>query len=228
MIEEIAGKAWAFRHWVEHDARLRFARLARDLESMRTPSALVELGEQSSRDEDKHAGHCAEQAARYKHALHPVPEKETTISPAKLSRPKQVLYEIAAVAVAETESTVMLLALRDEVKGHAMRSLLKEFAKDEVTHAKWAWAVLEAHRTKIDLSYLARWIPWMLKTTVGDSFAPAKKGQENPELIEHGVLPYTMRKKVFIDTLEDVVFPGLDKLSIDSGPSRKWLAESIG
>lgn len=226
--EQIAGKAWSFRHWVECDATLRFQRLATDLAAIETPATLVNLTESSRGDEEKHQGFCADQAARYGTPLQPEPSEAVEIRPAKLSLRKRVLYEIAAITVSETESTVMLLALRDAVKGSAMRSLLKAFAEDEVKHAKLGWAVLEAHRHTTDLSYLARWIPWMLRTTVGDSFAPAKKGHEDPRLIEHGVLPYTMRKQVFVDTLEDVVMPGLDKLGIDSKPTRKWLESSTG
>jgi len=226
--EAIAGKAWAFRHWVEHDAALRYARLASDLDAIGTPKALVDLALEAASDERRHAGFCAEQAARYDHALRDVPSAPVEIRPAKLSERKRTLYEVAAVALAETESIVMLLALREHVKGRAMRNLLKRFATDEVTHARFAWAVLESQRTRMDLSFLARWIPWMLRTTVGDSFAPPKKGTEDPTLVEHGVLPYTLRRKVFIDTIVDVVIPGLEKLGIDAKPTRAWLDASIG
>jgi hypothetical protein len=226
-IEAIAGKAWAFRHWVECDANLRFTRLAGDLEAIGTPAPLVELARSAASDERKHAGYCAEQAERYRYPLRTEPDAPTTIVPPQLSKRKGVLYEIAAVGVSETESTVMLLALREEVKGHDMRALLKLFAEDEVSHARLAWAVLESHRPTTDLSFLARWIPWMLRTTVGDSFAAPKKGHEDHALIEHGVLPYSLRRKVFIDTLADVVLPGLDKLGIDSGPTRAWLEASV-
>jgi hypothetical protein len=223
-IEEAAGKAWAFRHWVESDATARFARMAQRLEKIGTPPALVEMAVKASQDESRHAGYCAELAGHYNHPLQDAVEEPSEIAPKPLRFRQRVLYEVAASCLAETESTVMLVTLMGETKNSKMHRLLREFAKDEVTHARMGWAILTSHRERDDLSFLAKWIPWMLRTTAGDSFKPKQKGPEESALVEHGVLPYSLRREVFIKTLDDVIFPGLDALGVDAAPSREWLA----
>ena len=222
-----AGRAWAFRHWVECDATLRFARMAGRLERIGSPASLVKLAVSASEDESRHAQYCADLAAHYGHALHEAPVEPNEIAPKKLRFRQSVLYEVAASCLAETESTVMLVTLMGETRSPKMRNVLREFSRDEVKHARLGWALLESHRERDDLSFLAKWIPWMLRTTAGDSFKPATKGPEDPSLVEHGVLPYSVRRRVFVQALEDVIFPGLEALGIDSAPSRAWLEKSV-
>jgi hypothetical protein len=225
--ERAAGKAWAFRHAVERDATMRFGRLAGRLERIGTPAPLVRLAEKASKDEDRHAGYCAELAGRYAAPLLDEPPVPSEIAPSRLRARQRVLYEVAAICMAETESTAMLVTLMGAATGGPMRSLLREFSRDEVKHARFAWAVLASHKERDDLAFLGQWIPWMLRTTAGDSFKPDAKGPEDPRLLEHGVLPYSMRKQVFVRTLDDVIFPGLEALGIDSRPSRAWLAGAV-
>lgn len=225
--EQVAAKAWAFRHAVEVDATTRFARMAARLARIGTPAPLVELAAASSRDESRHADYCAELAGRYRAPLLTEPVVASEIAPARLPFRKRVLYEVAAVCVSETESTVMLVTLMGETSGD-MHALLRELSRDEVTHARFGWAVLASHKDTDDSSFLARWIPWMLRATAGDSFVEETRGPEDPTLAKHGVLPYSSRRRVFLKTLEDLVFPGLEALGVDAGPSRAWLAKSLG
>jgi hypothetical protein len=223
-----AGRAWAFRYGVERDAEARFLRMATRLESIGTPRSLVARATRASRDEARHAVGCADLAARYGHALPEVPDEPREIAPAELLPRQRVLYEVAASCLAESESSVMLVALLEHAKDRAMRAVLRELSRDEVAHARFGWGVLASHRLSDDLSFLARWIPWMLTTTAGDSFARTPPPEEDRAIVEHGVLPYSMRRQVFIDALSDVIFPGLDALGIDSLPSRAWLAKLLG
>ena len=224
-MNEAAGKAWAFRNAVERDATTRFARLARRLEKIGTPAALVKLAEKASRDEERHAGYCAEMAARYDAPLLTDPIVPSEIAPRELRPRQRVLYEVAASCMAESESTMMLVTLMGAAKNQEIRSLLREFSRDEVTHARLGWAVLASHKDRDDLSFLAKWIPWMLRTTAGDSFErDAPEPEEDETLVEHGVLPAAVRRRVFVQALDEVIFPGLEELGVDAGPSRAWLA----
>jgi Rubrerythrin len=222
-----AGKAWSFRQWVERDAQARFLRLAGRLEGIGTPASLVAKAREASEDEGRHADFCAELAERYDHPLRPSEGEPREIAPNELGPRQKVLYEVAASCLAESESSVMLVTLIQHARDERMRRLLRELSKDEVAHARLGWAVLGSHRHADDLSFLARWIPWMLTTTAGDSFRKDSAGPEEPSLVEHGVLPYSMRRKVFVEALEDVIFPGLDALGIDATASRAWLAKLL-
>jgi hypothetical protein len=225
--EFLAGKAWAFRYLVECDAKARFARMADRIAKIGSPAPLVQMARKASDDEGRHSGYCAELAADYGRPVEPGPTEATEIAPAKLPFRKRVIYEVVAACLAETESTVMLVTLMGATKNPKMKKILREFAQDEVMHAQFGWAVLASQKDKTSLSFLASWIPWMLKTTAGDSFNKPAPGVEDGRLAEHGVLPYSMRRKVFIDTLEDVIFPGLEALAIDTAASRAWLEASV-
>jgi len=49
----------------------------------------------------------------------------------------------------------------------------------------------------------------MLAGTVGEGlFASAGADLESRELLRHGVLPHSLKRSIFIGTLEGVVFPG--------------------
>jgi hypothetical protein len=225
--ELVAGKAWAFRYWVECDATARFARMVDRLEEIKTPAPLVAMARQASKDEWRHSGYCAELAADYGRAVIPGPIESSEIAPAKLSFRKRVIYEVVASCLAESESSVMLVTLMGASKNPKMKRILREFAKDEVMHAQLGWGVLASHKDRMNLGFLATWIPWMLQTTAGDSFRSPAPGGEDPRLADHGVLPYSLRRQVFIDALLDVIFPGLEALSIDTAPSRAWLEASV-
>ncbi len=226
-VREVAGRAWAFREAVERDATARFTRMADRLERIGTPPSLVELARQASKDENKHAGYCAELAEHYGAPLLTKPVSPIEIAPARMRFRQKVLYEVAASCLAESESTLMLVTLMGETKSASMKKLLREFSADEVTHARLGWAVLTSHKESDDLSFLSKWIPWMLRTTAGDSFKPKTKGPEEPRLVDHGVLPYSRRRDVFVQALRDVIFPGLEALGVSSTPSKTWLDGAI-
>jgi hypothetical protein len=47
-------------------------------------------------------------------------------------------------------------------------------------------------------------------------------------LLRLGVLPLEKKREVFLGTLEQVVFPGLEKFGVDPEPGRTWLARVAG
>jgi hypothetical protein len=225
--EAFAGKAWTFRHWVERDATARFARLAGRLARIGTPAGLVKLYESASADEARHVGFSTEQASRYGIQVDPAPIVPTEITPDGSLR-QRAIYEVMATTVAETESTAMLTQLMAATPSARMKRLLREFAKDEVKHAQMGWAVLACHKdAKGGIGFLSRWIPVMLQTTAGESLRPPAPWMHEKALLEHGVLPYEDRQKLFVATLCDVVFPGLESLGVDAKGSREWLDRSM-
>jgi hypothetical protein len=138
-----------------------------------------------------------------------------------------VLYEVvAACCVTESGSMGVLSALLGAARGRGLRRVLRELAADEVGHARLGWAVLGAERCSEDARALAPYLPAMLEGNAGPGlYAPAARPEEEDEaLLEHGVLPIQHRRTVFEDTLEAVVFPGLDACGVDAGAGRAWLA----
>jgi hypothetical protein len=91
------------------------------------------------------------------------------------------------------------------------------------------WAHLAREAGRRDVSFLAAWVPVMLSGTIDEGlFADALPEGNDSELLRHGVLPHAKKREVFVRTLLDVVFPGLDNFGVDSGPARAWLEQRQG
>ncbi|HEX4803794.1 MAG TPA: ferritin-like domain-containing protein [Myxococcaceae bacterium] len=228
----IAAEAWTFRWRVELEAEKRFARMARRLAATGALPVVVDLAARASKDERRHAAHCADLARAFGADV-PAEEIEAPeISPPGLDERKSVLYEVvAACCITETESTSVLTTLLHSVRAGRMRRILRELLRDEVNHSRLGWAHLahERERSEGDVLFLDRMIPGMLEGSVPPGlFEAAPPDLESPELLACGVLPHSTKRSVFTLTLLEVVFPGLERLGVHTGPAREWLSHKVG
>jgi hypothetical protein len=221
----LVGEAWGFRACVEHDAALRFARLAQQISEFDAASPAVALMRRAAEDEQRHAGLCEGLAASYGHPVSATAPPSRDIAPATLGRRAAVLYEVvAACCVTETESVATLATLLAEGAEPAVRTVLHEIARDEVVHGKMGWAHLAREAEQVDVRFLSLWIPVILSGTVGDGlFAAALPAEDSEELLRHGVLPQARKRELFVRTLTDIVLPGLETFGVDAAPARAWL-----
>ena len=219
-----AGEAWAFRSRVEHEAARRFARLAGTIVGFDAGSPVPALLRSAAEDELRHAELCAGLAESYGHAAADA-GADGAIAPASLDARAAALYEmVAACCITETESVATLTSLLGEQPEPAVEKVLREIARDEVAHGRMGWAQLAREAARSDVAFLSGWIPAMLSGTVPpDLFSPADAGLESPELLRHGVLPHSDKRRIFLGTLEGVVLPGLERFGIDPAPARAWL-----
>lgn len=224
----LAAQAWRFRCGVEREAEARFARLAGWLERAGLPPALAELCRRSAADERRHAGVCEELAGRYGARVEPPSDASPPVlAPAGLPPRAVLLYEVvAACCVTETGSVGVLTTLLGAVRGGPLRRALRGLAEDEVRHSRLGWAVLAAERERGTAATLGPYIPDMLAASVDPAlFRAGFPGDpdDDPELLEHGVLPRTLRRDVFVRTTVEVVLPGLADAGVDIDPARRWL-----
>ncbi len=227
-LQSVVAEAWAFRWRVELEAEIRFARLSRRLAALSAPKLLVELSQRASEDERRHAALCREVAHEYGYAAtEEVHEQQVPeIAPRRLSEREKVLYElVASCCITETESMSVLTTLLHAARTAWMKGVLQEIARDEVSHSRLGWAFLASEHSSANVQFLGTLVPDMLEGTVTEGlFAAAAARFEDPELLQHGVLPHSTKRDIFIQTLQDVVFPGLEFHGVHSGPSRVWLA----
>jgi hypothetical protein len=228
-LQQLVGEAWAFRARVEVDAALRFARLAAAISDFDPESPAIALMRRAAQDEERHAALCAELSATYGVPVITTSAGSNDIAPQGLSPRQAVLYEVvAACCITETESVATLATLLEEQAEPRVRTVLHEIARDEVIHGKMGWAHLAREAALLDVTFLAAWIPVMLAGTIDDRLFSTSASHGEPEgLLRHGVLPHARKREVFVQTLLNVVFPGLDKFGVDSGPARSWLAERL-
>ena len=220
-----ADRVWAARHGVETGAALRFGSLSRRMWQAGATEALVDLAARASRDETRHASRC-EDILRGRHA--PVPPPETRLleyAPPELTPEQRLTYEVVAqCCVSETESMATLVTLLDAARDDTLRSILHELARDEVGHARIGWGYLTWARQRMDLSFLAAVLPGMASGTAGpDLFRPAQPGTDDPELLHSGVVPHSERQRIYLETLESVVIPGMKEHGVDTALLRQWM-----
>jgi hypothetical protein len=225
---QLAAAAWRFRFQVEREAHARFARMVGRLASIGVSGTLQALAQKASDDELRHAARCAERCLLEGGAVAELPAPDATeLAAAALTSRQRVLYEVvAACCVTESGSMGVLSALLGAAHGRGLRRVLRELAADEVGHARLGWAVLAGERGSPDARALEPYLPAMLEGNADPAlYAPGVRPEEEDEaLLEHGVLPRALRRAVFEDTLEAVIFPGLEACGLSSGPARAWLA----
>lgn len=222
-----ADRVWAARHGVETGAALRFGSLSRRMWQAGAPEALVELAARASRDETRHASRC-EDILRSRQA--PVPPPETRLleyAPLDLTPEQRLTYEVVAQScVSETESMATLVTLLDEARDETLRSVIHELARDEVQHARLGWGYLTWAHQRMDLAFLGPLLPGMVAGSAGpDLFRPPPPGTDDPALFHSGVVPHSQRQRIYLETLESVVIPGMSDHGVDTGPLRLWMQE---
>ncbi|HEX4381766.1 MAG TPA: ferritin-like domain-containing protein [Myxococcales bacterium] len=220
MIPPLAAQAWEFRARVERDAAVRFARLAEEIAAFDAGSPVPALMRKAAEDERRHELLCAELAGTSTSAA-----GETRLAPRSFGPRAAALYDtVAACCIAETESVATVTSLLAEDVGPRVREVLHEIARDEVVHAQMGWAHLAREAAAIDVTFLSAFIPAMLAGTAGDLFTAA--GPEE-DLRRFGVLPASRRREIFVQTLREVVFPGLEQCGLSARPACEWLEASL-
>ena len=227
-VRRLAGAAWAFRARVEREASSRFVRLAGAIPAFDPASPVIGLLRRAAADEDRHAVLCAELAAAYDGPSGGT-AVDACIAPRSFAARDAVLYEmVAACCITETESVATLATLLAGTAEPRVRTVVHEIAKDEVMHGRMGWAHLAREAAVRDVSFLSDWVPSMLEGSVeAGIFSPGEPGPEPDELLHHGVLPPSRKREIFVGTLQEVVFPGLDKLGVAAAPARAWLTERL-
>jgi hypothetical protein len=229
-LREVLASAWGIRYRIETEASLRFGFLARQLASVGAPSALLELAERASSDETRHAGHCERFFRKHGGSGLTGVDRVIEYAPRALTFQERLTYEIVAqCCVAETQSTATLVTLVGEAESEELKSVLHELARDEVNHSRLGWAYLAWARPRLDFNFLAPLLPSMIEGSAGpEIFSPGPAEADHPDLLRNGVVPRSMRTRVYVEALEDVVFPGFETVGVDATLARGWLAEKLG
>jgi hypothetical protein len=224
-----AAEAWAFRARVEQEAGLRFDRLAKVVAGFDPDSPVPAMMRRAADDERRHTELCARLAGQLGNpvVLDPDPAL-TSIAPPSLDERKAALYEVvAACCITETESMATLTTLLAGEPDPEVREVLHGISRDEVVHARIGWAHLSRESVAAEVAFLGTLIPGMLAGTIDEGLFGDPPADEDPEgLLRFGVLPRSKKREVFLGTLEQVVFPGLEKFGVDPEPARQWLARA--
>lgn len=226
-VRALVAAAWAFRYGVEREAKERFLRIAERLAELDPESPVIRLAQEAALDEAAHALLCAELA----HAFGGKVEERASwapgeIAPAGLTERQALLYEVvAACCVTETESVATVTSLLKRASP-SVAATMQRIASDEVSHSQLGWAHLAREGEVMDVSFLGPHLPAMLSAAASGSAAQVNSEEERAQLEEHGVLPADRKTALFLETMEEVVLPGLVVMGVPDGAARRWLEQA--
>jgi len=219
---------WAFRTRAEIEATARFARMATELAEVGATPVVVRGAADASADELRHRDLCARLAAKWGEpnalAHEPPPHR---IGRSDMPARDRLLWEMVAVCcISETMNTSLMTRCLEVAKDVEIRATLHELLEDEVRHARLGWAHLAAERAAGRGQFLRDVLPLLLEASVEPGFLEGRPPASwTDALYDYGELPSTELVQIYRDTLNLVIFPGLDAVGVDTSKGRAWLAE---
>jgi hypothetical protein len=122
----------------------------------------------------------------------------------------------------ETIATAWLERSRAAATSPLARAAIRELLSDDVHHARLGWAHLaSAHVTRDMRGAIGKWLAALLDAAAGPWLRRAR-----PTMVEgcatHGVPSLATTRDVVAETLDEVVFPGLEHLGVTTTRGRAW------
>jgi hypothetical protein len=223
----VAG-TWAFRTRAEIEATARFARMATELAEVGATPVVVRGAADASADESRHRDLCARLAAKWgePNALAHEPPAHR-IGRSEMDPRDRLLWEMVAVCcISETMNTSLMTRCLEVAKDAEIRATLHALLEDEVRHARLGWAHLAAERAAGRGQFLRDVLPLLLEASVEPGFLDGRTPVPwTDALYDYGELPWTELVQIYRDTLNLVIFPGLDAVGVDTSKGRAWLEE---
>jgi hypothetical protein len=230
-LRRAAAWEWRARYVFERQAMARFERLSLTLRQHGVSEALVELAAAAARDERRHAELCRELVAYLGAELGDVPTVgDQACAPAGLQPDQALIYEMVAMScVTETLSCVLLGEMVERCDDPHVQSTMRTILRDEVGHSRLGWGYLAEIQASGAQTFIGPYLPQMLAGTVGDElFSTAQLHPLAARLGGLGALSRPERLRVFVASMREVVFPGLERFGIDTSAAQSWLAERQG
>lgn len=224
-----ARRVWSYRLHTELEAAERFRALAAALRESAASPSIVAMAERAAADELRHASACRELV---EHFGGRAPEGRSIVvkplAPPDVAPEQRLLYEVVALAcVTETLSTALLAELIAPADDPLCKKVMRSILRDEVKHSRLGWAYLAERHAPGAPDCVGPHLRRMLIDTLGADFwsPPSAHGAE-AELAGLGQLPHAERQRVVWETLQQVIFPGLELFGIDTALGRDWCATS--
>lgn len=218
---------WRHREGIEYEAAALFEMLANQLAHQREPETLIAMARQAAEDEVDHARRCRLIVDHYG-TLSPVtPAQCFEIAPRDLPTRDRLAYAMAAVScVTETLSAALLLEMKDRAGPALIRETVHVVAKDEIRHSRLGWAYLSKYQATNSLAWLSPYIPAMLSAAVTTDLEPMTSLSQ-VDLSAFGILGRGEIGLICRDACEQAIFPGFERLGIDTTPARMALAPHV-
>ncbi len=217
---------------MELEAAERFRRLTLELTSHGASDAIVEMGRRAASDELRHAEQCLDLVRHFGgSAERPKAPEARPVAPRSFGEQERLLYEVVALScVTETLSAALLGALVERARDSIAKSVLHAILRDEVVHSRLGWAFLAEEHARGARDCVSDRLAAILSSTVSaELFEPPNDASAvDRALAGFGSLERAERRRIVRETLQAVVFPGLERFGIETSRGRAWLAERLG
>ena len=205
--------------------------MAAELAEFGAETVVVQGAKDASDDEARHRDLCGRLATKWgdSGALEHVAPR-TRVGRSDMDPRDRLLWEMVAVCcISETMNTSLMTRCLEVAKDEEIRTTLRELLRDEVRHARLGWAHLAAERAQGRGAFLGDLLPLMLEASVEPGFLEGILDAPWADaMYDYGELPWAELVQIYRDTLNLVVFKGLDAMGIDTSLGRAWLLEHAG
>jgi bacterioferritin (cytochrome b1) len=226
-----AARVWRFRARAELDAAARFTRLAAELAAGDAVMPVITMAREAAADEMRHAEKCLSLVRFFEGSSFELDALPTSrpVAPKGLASREQLLYEVVAMScVTETLSAALLGELVAKATDSLVRETMHGILRDEVNHARLGWAHLAAERERGVGDVIGASLPAILAGTVSEELFSSWTEHPAQEMLSGlGSLDRADRKRIFGDTLSQVIFPGLRHFGVNTERGESWLAERM-
>jgi hypothetical protein len=228
-VRSIAARVWKVRSVFELESAERFRTLVPQMSAAGASEAVLKLAREAFDDELRHAELCEGLAAHFGESVSARPAVAIRrVAPSQLAADDAALYEVIAMAcVTETLSTALLGSLVEGARDSLAKQTMQSILRDEVNHSRLGWAFLAERNARGAPDCVSPHLGAMLDATLGDEFFTSRASPDPSEtaLAGLGVLDRPERRRIVCETLELVVFPGLERFGIDTALGRTWFRE---
>ncbi len=128
--------------------------------------------------------------------------------------------------VTETVSAAALGRMLERTENAAVRDTVRAVLRDEINHAQLGWAHLAREQRRGAVPFVADYLPAMLAQTVGEELFAAGPDAD-ADLGGLGALSRLDRQQVVVGSLQQVIFPGLERFGVDTSAGKRWLMRHV-
>lgn len=216
---------WAERADNELATSTTFAELYRGLILLEVDPSMLSVAARAIEDELRHHLICRHVAERYGGAEVPASRFRAT-DPPRFSgcteREARILHTVLHLCLNEGVAAGYLGACLDEAEAPLAQGTVRDILRDEVVHARLGWTFVSA-LSPVDRTLVTEALPELLSEIEAGWLSSAASTEQLPR--GHGVLGPSAMRRVFGETLRELVLPGFDHVGVGTGPAWAWLAE---
>ncbi|MFN7903895.1 MAG: ferritin-like domain-containing protein [Pseudobdellovibrionaceae bacterium] len=209
-------QVWNNRLKIEIEAANLFGRLGANMKILwGANDPIAELALTAADEELRHAELCREILKLSPKPIQALsPEIKLHLGPRNLDLQDHVLYtSVALGCVTETMSTALLLRMHQCADSGIFKDTIHEILQDEINHSRIGWAELARYQQKRNLEWLLPHIQLMINDSLKTEIKPMTEIQPmKQDLSSWGILPHEEAKRISMQTINEVLCPGLNQI----------------